>query len=356
MLPLYIDSIAFYLQKSGGVSVVWKEIILRLINSKFKIINLQYRKNPKNIFYKCFENRIKKVILPLYNLSVQRYLPVWISNERRKFIFHSTYYRYCLNSNAVNITTVHDFTYEYYLSGLKKVIHCWQKYKAIRKSKFIICISENTKQDLLKFLPDIDHCKIKVIYNGVSDDYYPDSNWDNSLIPFAKKDYLLFVGARDAYKNFVFLITSLNGTGYKLVVVGPELTSVEIELLNSNLGDNYYYAGRLLNRDLNKLYNGAFAFIYPSSYEGFGIPVIESQKAGCPVIAYNASSIPEIIGDTTLLMDNLTKEELLNKLALLKDEKNRVKIIQDGYANAERFSWDKSFKELIKVYEEAEFL
>ena len=108
--------------------------------------------------------------------------------------------------------------------------------------------------------------------------------------------------------------------------------------------------------ELNNLYNGAYAFVYPSSYEGFGIPILEAQRAGCPVIAYNASSIPEVIGDTPLLMNNLTTDELLGKLSLLKDINKRQDIIQKGYINAMKFSWDKSFEKLMEVYNEAECL
>lgn len=353
-LPIFIDNIAFYLQKTGGVTVVWKELLLRLIKRYPETVSLFYKKPPTNIFYDSIKDNFRIRYLPLYNLTIQRYFPVLLKNISQPFIFHSTYYRYSTNHKAINITTVHDFTYEYYTTGLVKKIHCWQKYKAIRHSQFVICISENTKKDLFKFLPDINPDKVKVIYNGVSDDYYPIQTWNGNIIPFKKKDYLLFVGARSLYKNFNFLVTSLKNTKYKLVIVGAKLTKNEIDLLKCNLNDNYYYAGRLSNTDLNNLYNGAYAFIYPSSYEGFGIPILEAQKAGCPVIAYNTSSIPEIIGDKTLLMNNLTRDELLDKLSILENEKTREVIIRKGYKNAHNYSWDRSFEELIKVYEEAE--
>lgn len=355
-LPIFIDNIAFYLQKTGGITVVWKELLLRLMKRCPETVSLFYKRVPTNIFYDSIKEQFNIRYLPLYNLRIQRYFPILLKGINEPFIFHSTYYRYSTNHKAINITTVHDFTYEYFSTGLTKKIHCWQKYEAIRHSEFIICISENTKKDLFKFLPDIDPNKVRVIYNGVSDDYYPIKNWNGNIIPFKQNDYLLFVGARSSYKNFEFLVTSLKGTQYKLVVVGAKLTKSETELLEYNLNDNYYYAGRLSNMDLNNLYNGAYAFIYPSSYEGFGIPILEAQKAGCPVIAYNVSSIPEIIGNTPLLMNNLSADELLGKLSLLRDANLRKNVIQEGYMNAIKFSWDKSFEELIKVYEEAERL
>lgn len=350
MLPICIDNIAFYLQKSGGISVVWTELIKRLIRLYGSVSFLNFKRAPENLFYKSISEYPNVHYMRLYNLAIQRYLPVRLKTWNKKFIFHSTYYRYSTNPFAINITTVHDFTYEYFSSGIKRKIHCWQKYRAIRNSQYIICISENTKKDLLKFLPDISPDRIRVIYNGVSDDYHPVNYWNENHLPFGRYNYLLFVGARDSYKNFNFLVQSLENTGYNLIIVGPELLNVEIDLLNRYLFNHYCYMGRLSNYELNNLYNGAYAFIYPSLYEGFGIPVLEAQKAGCPVIAYNSSSISEIIGDVTLLLNNLSKEELLEKLSILSNTFMRQKIVNAGFKNVQRFSWDKTFEELIDLY------
>lgn len=353
MLPIYIDNIAFYLQKSGGITVVWQELIKRLKKCNCNISFLNYPASPLNIFYDSIKDGLNIKYLKLFCLSIQRYLPIYLPNEENPFIFHSTYYRYAANSKAINITTVHDFTYEYFSSGLKKRIHCWQKYRAIRKSKYVICISENTKKDLLKFVPDYPEERIRVIYNGVSDSYHPILYWDSSIIPYKRYTYLLFVGARMEYKNFKFLVKSLKDSDYKLVIVGPDLNNDEIRLLKDCFID-YYYAGRLSNENLNMLYNGAFAFVYPSSYEGFGIPVLEAQKAGCPVIAFNTSSIPEIIGDSRLLLHTLNRDDLLEKLRLLSDNIQRNDIIQKGIENSKRFNWNLTYERLLELYKEAE--
>ena len=93
--------------------------------------------------------------------------------------------------------------------------------------------------------------------------------------------------------------------------------------------------------------------VYPSSYEGFGIPVIEAQKADCPVIAYNSSSIPEVIGETPLLMNELTEKELLDKLSLLSNDELMKKVRGNGLKNAARFSWDRMYQEYEILYHEA---
>ena len=348
---LCLDNSAFFGPVSGGVSLVWYELITRLIrdnNFNLKFIDA-YSNNNK---HRKMLNLDEYETQPDPLIKVTQYLPVYVK-EQEKFIYHTPYYRYCLNPKAINITTVHDFTYEYYRNGLARQIHCWQKYRAIRNSDYIVCISENTKKDLLKFIPEINENKIRIIYNGVSEDYHLiDKSNHKPQLPFAAGSYLVFVGGRGSYKNFDFVKKHIGATKYNLVVVGNELSDNEVEDLKQFLPEERFVStGFLPNQTLNEIYNYAAALVYPSSYEGFGIPVIEAQKAGCPVIAYNSSSIPEVIGNTPLLMKELTEQEFLEKIKLLKDENVRNSIVEAGINNATRFSWEKMYKEYVSLYE-----
>ena len=350
---IFFDNIIFSLQKSGGISVVWSELLkrLQLNNVSFKCIEYDsisnINRNQLNIASEKIQIRKKSF------LSITRYLSPRI-HYKYPFIFHSSYYRICSNSKAINITTVHDFTYEYYYTGLKKQVHLWQKYSAISKSDYIICISENTKRDLLKFLPNIDVTKIRVIYNGVSDDYFFIKERGILKLPFDLETYVLFVGSREKYKNFELTVKSVAHNKLKLVIVGAPLRPEELELLYKELGQsNFIEMGRVSNEELNHLYNGAIALLYPSEYEGFGIPVLEAQKAGCPVIAYNASSIPEIIGDTPLLIDTLSVGSVTKCFDTLKVKEQREEIVCKGSENAKRFTWDSMYQQVIELYKEA---
>lgn len=108
--------------------------------------------------------------------------------------------------------------------------------------------------------------------------------------------------------------------------------------------------GFVSDEELNTLYNKAFALIYPSSYEGFGLPVIEAQRAGCPVLALNKSSIPEIIGNKDILVADEAVSSFIEKIDKLKNLEFRKRIIADGIENSNRFSWDNTYKGYLEIY------
>jgi len=350
-IPIVFDNIVFSLQRAGGISVVWQELLSRFIKSGCN--NLSFIEHPSdngNVFRQKLDLSQGKILTPsLRWFTLERYCNPKIKSQE-PFIFHSSYFRTCPNMNAINVTTVHDFTYDYFYKGKRRgaFLHLWQRNRAIRIADAVVCISENTKRDLLKFLPDVDSKKVHVIYNGVSEDYHVIDNEDASL-----KDYLLFVGERVAYKNGRWFAEAIKDTGYKVLFCGKPMTDEEKLFYDSTLGvERYKVMSGLSNEELNKVYNSVKCLVYPSSYEGFGIPVLEAQRAGCPVIALNASSIPEVIGVTPLLMQELTKEELLGKLALLEDLEVRQHLVDAGLANAEKFSWDAAYEQYRALYEQ----
>jgi mannosyltransferase len=203
-MKIIYDDIIYSLQQAGGISLYWAKLETYL-NPDIRFL---YRGNEKNIFCPHPEgicvNKTGRILFErVKNIDIR---------EKNPFIFHSSYYRYCKNKNAINITTVHDFIYEFFRHDLKSIIHKIQKKTAIEKSKAIIFNSENTKKDFMTFFPTFKGIK-KVIYLGLSEDYYH--------INLVRKNVVIYIGGRTGYKNFFYAIEILKKLPhYILQIIG----------------------------------------------------------------------------------------------------------------------------------------
>ena len=350
-MNIYFDNIIYTWQKSGGISVVWTELLKRVKSSTLSYYLIEFQGCMSNHFRSTIQFPVDVILKRKCRLFwINRYIPVRV-NENKPFIFHSSYYRTCNNKNAINIITIHDFTYEKYAKGFKRIIHSLVKYYAIKHSDYIICISNNTKKDLLNFVPSVNTNKIRVIYNGVSPEY----TVLNDIFRFKnnkENSYIVFIGSRAKYKNFNIAVECSATLNLKLLIIGNPFSRSEEKYVRNMLKDHYILLSNVNNQDLNKIYNKAVALIYPSSYEGFGLPVLEAQRAGCPVIAMNSSSIPEIIGDKRLLVNDETIQSYIDKIKLVMIDSIRNEVIQLGLTNSMRFSWDLMSEQYISFYKE----
>ncbi|WP_163400299.1 glycosyltransferase family 4 protein [Flavobacterium fluviatile] len=352
-MKILIDNIVFSLQNSGGISVYWRELITRFLEKKsLNILFIEEKRANKNIFRETILINQESVINNKKSNFLFRYRDVKLDFKGDKFIFHSTYYRTLnkfvkRNNEVKEVVTVHDFTYEYYVKGLKKWIHIFQKRRALEVADVIICISENTKRDLLIFYPQFANKRIEVVYNGVADDYFPLKSSTDKL---GNSDFFLFVGSRVSYKNFDFTVkaVSQSSSKHKLKIVGGALNAKELKLLNEFLPNRWEFFLHVKNQKLNELYNSCIALLYLSSYEGFGIPILEAMRAGSPFIAMNSSSIPEVAGNAGVLIDRLDFDEFNKALAII--ELNRKEVVEKGLIRAEKFSWEICFQETLNIY------
>ncbi|MGY0156505.1 glycosyltransferase family 4 protein [Edwardsiella tarda] len=331
------DGIIEKLQSGGGVTVVFRELISRMSNYK----------------YISYDNK-SKISSPDSNIiydsrPFERYRDVnsnIIDKIENCEVFHSTYYRIPSLSDIPIVTTVHDFTYEKFITGPARWIHSWQKKRAILRSDIVICVSHNTAKDLMRYCP-VDPSRIRIIHNGVSEVYRPISKKNRF-----QSNKVLFIGARSGYKNFDLAIESISSIkNLELCIVGGgKLSEQEYKKLEQKLPNRYCWLGGISNEELNTIYNQSYALLYPSSYEGFGIPVIEAMRAGCPVIAANSSSIPEVAGNAAILLDMLSVSSVRD--ALLSMPSYREQLIADGFKQANKFSWDSCFQKTLAVYDE----
>lgn len=314
----------------------------------------------------CYEadhrNRFRKALgdIPLKRETVPvpllRYAPFY-HRLSGNTLFHSSYYRVSLQKNVANITTVYDFTYEHYRRNPARFLHRSQKGFALKHSSGIICISEHTRRDLLAFFPHLSPESIRVIHLGIGSEFAPledkASLIEGWLPESTRRKFLLFVGDRRYYKNFHTVIRALReAREFQLVFVGGgPLVRSERKLL-STLGERVIHLQQIDNARLNLLYNHAFCLVYPSAYEGFGFPVLEAMRAGCPVIAANSSSLPEVAGDAALFLEPIEVRALVQQIGRLEDPELRRQMIQKGLKRAELFSWDRCFQQTIQFYEE----
>jgi len=357
-MKVILDNIIFSLQKMGGISVYWYELLKRLNkDEQFEREVFQFEDIDEHILFPALKKLSLSIILETkIPVMISRYLP-FRHKITKGTIFHSSYYR--LASGAKNIVTIHDFTYEYYRKGLAKWVHTTQKSYVIKNASGIICISDNTRKDLYDFFPNI-NVPVEVIYNGRSDDFHvlaETHQYCEQVNKLSSAKFVLFVGARAGYKNFVALVEALIPCdGVTLVIVGSDLNSEETSYLKQKISGRFVFLGFVEATQLNELYNQAFCFIYPSEYEGFGIPVIEAMAAGCPVIAMAKSSIPEVAGNAGLLYEHLNSQVLLDYFSMLDDNLQRDKLIEKGIEHAAHFSWDKCYAETVNFYKKVDAL
>ena len=358
-----LDNIIFDLQKIGGISNYWYNLLKESIGNN-------------NIFYfedKCSNKNYYKSLIKLPSerfikdeskipLRIKRYLS--IKNIDKSYnVFHSSYYRYT-KGNIKNVITVYDFMYEKYLNkyNFKRTVHSLQKYLAIKNSNYIISISKNTLDDMLKYFPEFKNKKMRVIYLGINDDFYPVEKKNDFIIIQNHKlyynSYFFYFGNRRGYKNFGLFIKAYsnlmknNKNIPKLIVAGGgSFNKEEMKLLREKeVLSNTIKLKEIDNNELNLLYNYCSGFIYPSLYEGFGMPVIEAMQAGAPVICSNSSSIPEVAGEAAILVDPTDVYALEKSLFELLNNNTRKDLIYLGYMQSRKFSWDKMYKETLKIY------
>ncbi len=274
--------------------------------------------------------------------------------QNRYDIYHPTYYHTgAKRFKGRQVITVFDMIHELYPQlFLADDTTSRSKKLAVESADAVIAISESTKRDLINML-GIDEQKVFVVY--LANSLVHDPGGYEAII---QKPYILYVGNRRGYKNFVHFIQAyaLNRrimSDFQLVVFGGEkitpaerreLEELKVhEKVNQITGDDEV----LIN-----LYKNAACFVYPSLHEGFGIPPLEAMHYGCPVAASNAGSIPEIVGEAGVLFNPRQPEDIARALEMvLYDEELRESLVKKGYQHEKMFSWERCARETGAIYD-----
>jgi len=219
------------------------------------------------------------------------------------------------------------------------------KVAAIKRAEHILCISEFTKRDLVE-IHNVAESRITVTH--LASDVFRESDVSSRDVLGFVGSYLLYVGGRHGYKNFIALLRAWAITGwlrknFRLVCFGGGDFSAQESSLMIELGvenEVVYLSGSDVT--LSALYRGAAAFVYPSLYEGFGIPPLEAMSLGCPVVCSDVTSIPEVVGDAGEYFDPVRIEALIDALnVVLGSRGRRQQLIDAGYRRSKLFSWEK---------------
>jgi glycosyltransferase involved in cell wall biosynthesis len=256
-----------------------------------------------------------------------------------------------------------------HLIGYSRIKLHWRRVERsvqdYRRAARVISISEHSKRDLVSFIPSVTPDKVVAIPLAGGQLPAEDKAAAASMKKLGLKKFLFYVGGADPRKGLVGLTEAMEEVWQRhpdvqLVMAGKEITdpdvpeAVRLRLAaeKSSRPKQIIRLGFISDGELAWLYHHAAAFVFPSEYEGFGLPVLEAMQAGCPVIAYDNSSIPEVAGQAALLVSD--GESLVPAITkVLGDKKLRDKLIADGKKQAAKFTWEKTAKETLRVLREA---
>lgn len=270
-------------------------------------------------------------------------------------------------SSKLNCTvTIHDLAFKFFPEFFPKKdlrrLNLFTDF-AVKKSDKIIAVSESTRNDILKFYPNVKEEKIKVIYHGFDSELFQkeisEETKNKTLISYKlkAKSYILYVGALQPRKNLKTLISAFETAKtempeLKLVLAGEKAWMWEDildQISKCKYKEDIVITGILSFDEIVILYKNASLFVFPSLYEGFGIPVLEAMAAGIPVISARNSSLVEVGGDAAAYFDSLNSKELAEKIIeVLSSEDTRKNMIENGNEQIKKFSWDKCARETIE--------
>lgn len=344
----FLKAVMELIEEFNGINLIQEH---SLINLFFAKLNYYVRKFPiriqyavlcisrlyENIFYKLNINNSKEIMN--YQIYLSPYTP---PNEEIMRAEHIKRFRM-----LHDIIPILD-------SGkipTNKRIWCYRIYNSINNSDFYFANSENTREDILKYFPYVKEENIKTTLLGVNDFFSKNESINNqkyvfSLCTLGKRKNLIF-----AIKNFFEFIKRNHINDLKLILAGGIWKKFEKELQNT-IGEfdttKIELLGYVPDEKLPELYSNAMMFIYPSLYEGFGLPVLEAMKCGCPVITSNKSSLPEVIGDAGIKINPTNDEEMIAAYQkMYYDNFFRELCRERGLIRAQNYTWEKCANEIL---------
>jgi glycosyltransferase involved in cell wall biosynthesis len=354
----------------GGLGRYNEKLLLNLV--KLDLVNeyivLLYDENYKLTLPKNF--KIKIVKYRWYSVAEQIFLP-FILYRLKPDLVHFPHFNVPVLYRGKYIITIHDLIMSHFPSIktstlgrlafiIKRLAYNITIKNAVQKAEKIIAVSEFTKQDITKYfkLSEERTKAISVIYEGVSA-----SAMGQSVSVKLPEKFFLYVGVAFPHKNLDFLVDSFAEfikfyPEYYLILVGNRnyfYNQLEnyIKLNHHDIQAKIIYKGFVPDSELGAYFSQATAFVFPSLYEGFGLPPLEAMQFGTVVVASRSSCLPEILQDSALFFDPRNKQDLVNKLEIIiKNSELKNKLIARGEELVKKYSWEDMARQIVKIYAE----
>ena len=333
-------------------------------------------------FYHIFDPRFKELRAPASNFKVRfhglsekgiRYL--WFKSRAPRHrllgnvdVLHTTTYCCPARHAGKLVTTIYDLSFLHYPEHHTEAnrIHCLKGSidGALRAAR-IIAISEHTKRDIIEYL-NVPDDRVVVTYLAARNGFHPRPDEETRTYVQERlglrEPYVLSVGTLEPRKNTRLLIRAYCALPseirdrYQLVIAGGKgwlSSDIYQAVVDMGVESRIRFLGYVSESDLPWLYCGATCFVYPSLYEGFGLPPLEAMACGIPVITSNTSSLPEVVGDAGMLIDPLGQDSLVSAMTkVLSDADLRCRMSRNGLSRSAMFSWERTAAQTLKVYED----
>jgi glycosyltransferase involved in cell wall biosynthesis len=363
-MRIAFDDQVFCMVPHGGVARYFVRLAEQLIAREQEVgifaplhQNHYARELPSGVVHGCALKRY-----PPRSVSVLRsinhvFAKVAIKHWRPQVV-HETYYSRWGSAprSCPSVITVYDMTSELFSDGVRTRENISKlKRMAIDRADHVICISENTRRDLMELFGTNDG-KISVVHLGF--DRFLSNSEANEKLPAQAKPYLLYVGGRAGYKNYSGFVRAVASSQRLkmdfdiLAFGGGRFSSSEIAL-HAKLGFQPARVKQVAGDDkiLGHLYDQAAAFVYPSLYEGFGLPPLEAMAHQCAVISSNTSSMPEVIGEAAEFFDPKSIDDMASAIARVVYSSSRIQdLVERGRKRLDLFSWERCADRTLDIY------
>lgn len=355
MLKILYDHQMFSMQKFGGITRYFADLIYNLPDGFEKEMAMQYSEN--HYITKTYNQPYKSTDC-IQNFRIKRRLYYFMNNQistkaikKKQFdIFHPTYYNpyFLKHIQKPFVITIHDMIHERFSDSFPIYDNIAKNKKTlVHKATHIIAVSQNTKNDIVEFLgihPD----KITVVHHGYKQQV--------EIAEQIYENYILYVGERKNYKNFIPFLEAIipllhANKRLKVVCTGNSFSKEEINLFQEHSISSQLIHVQASDAMLYSLYQHALVFVFPSLYEGFGIPILEAFANNCPVCLSNASCFPEIAQDAALYFDPKDKTSIRDAIQrIVTDDNMRKSLISKGTKKINDYTIDKMVNNTCDVY------